>query len=146
MTNVLDLVIRETLSIRSKQSGDIGIELEIEGENLGVFQTPPGWMVKEEPSLRNGGFELVTRGAVSREKLEKQLLAAQESLRNPIVVIPSGRTSTHIHVNFQNDAWRTAMYYIIGYVVVEPVLMRICGPARHGNLFFLASYQTSDLP
>lgn len=128
--------------------GDIGIELEIEGEKLP--QNVAAWSCKPEGSLRGGGdpsraTEYITRGAVKAHDIQKviaHLLKAFEA--NNAVVKPSHRCSTHIHVNMQKETFRTVLGYCLIFAVIEPLLLRLCGPDRNGNVFCLSSYEAGD--
>jgi hypothetical protein len=58
--------------------------------------------------------------------------------------VPSHRCSTHIHVNFQQDTWRTVIGYMLLFTVLEPVLLRLCPKERNGNLFCLPASESGD--
>jgi hypothetical protein len=145
MTNhpVLDATVLECFQIRPV-TGDVGIEMEIEGTNLpGAIS---GWEVHEERSLRGEAREYVTRGAVSLGKLRKTLLTAHTALsRADTAVRLTGRASTHIHLNMQQETFRTVFGTILVGTILEPWLLQLCGPVRNGNLFCLPSSETHDL-
>jgi Putative amidoligase enzyme. len=142
-----------------KQTGDVGVEIELEGTNLPI--EIQGWVTKAENSLRglNGRAvhpndnapdtprEYVTRGAVSLQTLRTRLNTLSAALREKNVEVRLvSRASTHIHVNMQQQSLRSILGYFIVYSMIEPVLVRLCGPERNGNLFCLPNFETGDMP
>lgn len=142
----------------SPKSGDIGIELEIEGENLPKEFS--GWHVKPEGSLRGKGgrqvspgenapdipFEYTFQKPVGVSAAETKLRALHKALttgETKVTLTPRG--STHIHVNMQHETVRTVFGFIIIYAIIEPALLRLCGPKRNGNLFCLPTYECGEL-
>lgn len=134
-------------------SGDIGIEIELEGTGpLGV--ACKGWSTHAENSLRAqggsgpGGTEYVTRGAIK----ENDVISMVEKLATVLtshgcVINPDAhRTSTHIHVNVQKLTMIEVLGYITIFTAVEPLLLALCGGKRDGNSFCASSYETGDLP
>lgn len=141
------------------KQGDVGVELEIEGDHLPSEVT--GWVVKEEGSLRgrNGRvvpmgepaedrpFEYVTHRPVTLRLLDTRLAALHTALTaNNTRVRLSERASTHIHVNMGGQTVKSLLGFLLVWICVEPVILRACGPTRNGNLFCLPSYETADLP
>lgn len=135
-----------------EQSGDFGIELEIEGTDLPMSIS--GWRAKNEPSLRDatrGGpgmcLEYVTNGAMKLETLSQRLSQLHSVLTtSPTNVVLTPRASTHIHINAQRWTLREYFGFVFLFSVVEPLLLRLCGPSRNGNLFCLPISETGDLP
>lgn len=128
-----------------KQEGDFGIEMEIEGQRLPP--APSGWTIKEENSLRGEAYEYVTRNAVHMNSLQKSLANLHKALTaEPVTVNLTTRASTHIHLNMQNETFRTLFGTILLYCIAEPMLLRICGQHRNGNLFCLPLVEGGDLP
>lgn len=141
-----------------EKSGDVGVELEVEGFNLPT--TPSGWDVKVEPSLRgkNGRIiageeseadtprEYVTRGPVALSSLEKKLENLSELLTQQHVKVNlTQRASTHVHLNMTGETLKTFMAFLLLYVCIEPLLLRLCGPVRNGNLFCIPTYESGDM-
>lgn len=126
-----------------RQQGDIGVELEIEG--AGLPEAVTGWAIKNEPSLRGHSFEYVTNGAMNLDTLRKRLRQLHLQLTtNGASVKLTPRASTHIHMNMQRESMRTFLGFIMYFQIIEPVLLRICGPERNGNLFCLPSTELWD--
>jgi hypothetical protein len=142
---IMNTVLNQTLKFR-KEAGDVGIELEIEGRRLPRDPQPSGWIVKEENSLRGECAEYVTKGSLELKSVQgrvKVLNLAFAKVGGE--VIPSDRCSTHIHLNMQNKTFRTFFGTLLVFTICEPVLLRLCGEKRNGNLFCMPSYETGDL-
>jgi len=142
----------------SEKSGDVGVELEIEGNNLP--KEIPGWIVKSELSLRgeNGRRcdegedlpdtprEYITRGPAKFMSLANKLVNLHNELtKQHVKVRLTPRASTHIHLNMGAETLKTLFAFLLTFVAVEPVLLRLCGNLRNGNLFCLPTYETGDL-
>lgn len=134
-------------------SGDVGIEIELEGEGpLGVECR--GWQVHTENSLRgpggrgHGGTEYVTRGALKEADVIPAVERLADTLNKNKCVIrgDAHRTSTHIHVNAQKMTILEVLGYITVFTAVEPLFLALCGDKRDGNSFCVSSYETGDLP
>lgn len=133
--------------------GDIGIEIEIEGEG-NLTHACTGWTVHEDNSLRGpggiarGGVEYVTKGAIAADNV----LSCVQRLREILIKAgvrfreDSPRTSTHIHVNVQDLPLIDVFGFITVFAAIEPMFLHLCGPRRDGNSFCTPSYDTGDLP
>lgn len=140
------------------KTGDLGVELEVEGTLLPTELI--GWTWKPENSLRGANGRQVPAGeeredtpreyvtarpvglnalATKLEYLERELRAPNRTVR----LTPRG--STHIHINMAGQTLHTAIGFILLFSAIEPVLLRLCGALRNGNLFCLPSYETGDL-
>jgi hypothetical protein len=143
----------------SLKSGDIGVELEIEGENLPRSVT--GWVRKTEGSLRGKAGRVITPGEDAPDTpqeyvsngpvLYTSLLGHLEKLCTRLVTQGSSvtltpRASTHLHLNMAQETLETFVNFIVLFCVAEPTLLRICGPQRNGNLFCMPSYETGEFP
>jgi len=120
-----------------------GLELELEGE---AFPPPPdGWTDHQDPSLRNG-VEYVLSSPHDLGGLPNRIQALNTAFRNAGTrVNNSYRAGTHVHVNIQNETYQTICGLIILEAIIEPVLLRLCGPQRNGSYFCLPTYDTGDL-
>ncbi len=140
----------------NSRTGDIGVELEIEGDNLPTEEIE-SWVVKGEGSLRgrNGRqvqagdndtpYEYVLGRPSMFKNLERKLRRLEEVLTSPGKVVRlTDRGSTHIHINMTEYSIREIIGFLIIFTCIEPVLLRYCGPTRNGNLFCLPSYETGD--
>lgn len=117
--------------------GDVGLEIEVEGENL-LMKAPEGWIVHEENSLRGESAEYVLRHPVKKDKVEEYLNKLSSALvENKSILKFSNRTSVHVHINVQ-DLTITQLYnFITLYIILEDLLVRFSGEERVGNLFCL---------
>ncbi|HEY6021809.1 MAG TPA: hypothetical protein VIY48_18645 [Candidatus Paceibacterota bacterium] len=141
------------------KSGDVGVELEVEGDNLPL--DVPGWVIKPEGSLRGKGgrtvsadenapdvpHEYVSHRPVAIGGLHSKLNNLYKALSQEHVKVRlTERASTHIHVNMSDQTIRNVIGFLAVFAMIEPVLLRVCGNSRNGNLFCLPSYETGDLP
>lgn len=158
MHPVLDMQLSKLLGTHLLP-GDVGIELEIEGLHLPRQVT--GWSRHVENSLRGangrviqGGEDLedtpqeyVTNGPIQIDSVPTVLNQLIQKLKKtPVMVNLTQRASTHIHLNMAAETVSTLFNFIIVFTVAEPVLLRLCGPLRNGNLFCLPSYETGEMP
>lgn len=124
--------------------GRFGLELELEGK-LPIEPLPGGWSSHRDGSVPNG-VEYVTAephgmiGLMNRvEELNKFFKTAGAEIQN------SHRGSTHVHFNVRQEKWIHILGFIILETLIEPILLRMCGGNRDGNLFCLPSYDTGDI-
>ena|SRR3990167_1944652 len=119
--------------------GEIGIEVEVEGENLPV-RLPSYWSVHRDPSLRGDeNLEYVLTRPVKRSSVGAVLNYLNKHLnKNPDTRInQSKRCSTHIHINMQGHSILEAYVFICLYFLVEDILIQYAGKDRLGNMFSL---------
>lgn len=122
-------------------SGDIGLEIECEGNNL--FRSPfQYWSCHEDGSLRGQGsntpVEYVLKVPLKREDIRSALQYLDVKLKEAgSKVIKSQRTSVHVHVNCQKLTIRELYCYLCLYMIFEELLVEWSGPDRVGNLFCL---------
>ena len=127
-----------------KVKGQFGIEIELEGEGL-PLKAPPGWSTREEGSLRGPHCEYATNGSVPFEAVAEHVDSLSDYLsKNKVKIQESYRTSTHIHVNLQQESFDTILGVLVVYYLVEPLFMKLASQGRDGNLFCLSSYDTGD--
>jgi hypothetical protein len=157
MHKALSQKMAELTGVAEKQ-GDIGLELEIEGERLPTEIT--GWDIHSETSLRGKGGRTINRDenqfdtpreyVTARPVLYRNLLPKLRTLNaaltaRGVTVDITPRASTHIHLNMGAETLQTFLAFILTFCVAEPLLLRLCGPLRNGNLFCLPSYETGEL-
>jgi hypothetical protein len=126
--------------------GTFGIEIELEGVHLPIVNDPI-WSSKAENSLRNGGMEYITN-PIDLDAIPDVVSSLHKQIHfHPAVKVrnEAHRTSTHIHVNYQNETIGAVISSVVLFTLVEPVFLRLCGDNRDGNLFCLSSYDTGDL-
>lgn len=117
--------------------GEIGVEIEVEGENL------PGhvksyWSVHHEGSLRGEAQEYVFTKPATRRVFGRYLDYLGKVLKNAGAVCNmSPRTSVHVHINMSDKSLVQCLNYILCYLIVEDLLDTHAGPTRVGNVFCL---------
>lgn len=132
------------LSGRNKVSGEVGIEIELEGKHLptrvGCDEKPSNrfWRVERDGSLRGEAYEYVLAKPVARNKVPTAIEQLwQAFIDNKTVFEDSGRAGVHVHINVQKSLISHLINFIVLYVTFERVLVRFCGEKREGNLFCL---------
>lgn len=123
--------------------GEIGIEIEIEGENLPDPITAqkallPFWTVHHDGSLRGESMELVLSQPVKREDVGIALAHAKSRFEAAAAtIVPSVRTGVHVHINVRDMTIEQVFKFMFTWFLFESVLVRYCGEDREGNLFCL---------
>lgn len=129
--------IHEVLQIRRVKGTDLGIEVELEGENLldprAAFRM---WKVVNEGSLRHNGLEFVTTPGLTIDTLDKAMTELRFILGRAVIQ-PSIRQSVHVHVNATDMTLLDAYKVIAAFALVEDMLVKANGEDRTGNLFCL---------
>jgi hypothetical protein len=122
-------------------SGDIGVEIELEGNLANVdVASSKYWLAKPEGSLR-GGMEYIFRAPVPIKTvpLVAGLFGKIMDKSTPEISI---RCSTHIHVNVTRLTVRELYNAIAGFYLFESLLVATQPPKRRGNLFCLQMEDT----
>jgi hypothetical protein len=137
-------LVKQAFGVSSKRAtkGEYGLEIEIEGSDF--FQPSKYWKAVPDGSLHNG-IEYVLRKPLSREELEKSLDLFEEGAKES-KMRTSVRTSTHLHINMQDETLMSLFNTITLYFVFEPVLTKWCGDKRDGNLFCLKGCDAEYMP
>lgn len=119
------------------RSCEIGIEIEMEGQNLQFLEHDhPTWRVEHDGSLRGAEtLEYVLKKPVEIGKVPKVLQVLMENKNQKF--IPSDRCGVHVHINVQRMIFSEIMSFIILYMIWEKVLVNYCGESREGNMFCL---------
>ncbi len=144
MNPLVSIAFRLPQEILTK--GDIGVEIEIEGKNLG--EAGPEWKRTKDGSLLPSpeAIEYVFRQPLSHPKS----LAAIDHLYDVLesnrgVINDSVRAGIHVHVNVQNLTVVELYNFITLYLILEELLVKYCGPTREGNLFCLRASDANYL-
>lgn len=127
--------VRELMRVRST-SGDVGIEVEVEGENLPHIDEY--WNVTHDGSLRGEALEYVLKKPMKLpEALEALEYLGHHLSQKNVSVIDSGRCGVHVHVNCQKlNIVQLYNLFTINFIL-EDLLTQFCGESRVGNLFCL---------
>lgn len=121
--------------------GDIGLELEFEGEKLPKSNSElgPWWQYHEDHSLRgHDNAEYVLRKPIAFDDVPpalEHLWQVFEEYNSSFD--ESNRTSVHVHLNVLDFHMNRLASFIALYVIVEEILTEWCGDHRVGNLFCL---------
>lgn len=120
-------------------AGDIGLEIETEGENLQPIMDDV-WCTEDDGSLR-GRFpsqrsEYVLRKPVKIRLLDKTLKHLK-NFQEEAEIKFSFRCSSHVHINVGDMTHPEFLAYLYLVVLLESPLMSLCGEERKGNRFCL---------
>lgn len=122
------------------KAGEVGIEIEVEGEGLIHGGVGPYWHYHQDGSLRGKeSAEYVLIDPIDRrlviEALDKLFLGLEKNgakLRKN-----SPNTSVHVHLNVQEWTLKKTYNLIVLWYILEHTLLEWCGDERIGNLFCL---------
>lgn len=128
--------IHEIVNLPSQEGVDVGIEIEVEGEQLPT-EVSKYWSVIPDGSLR-GGLEYVYKQPKNVGMVEETLIELQNTfIKNKSKPKFSFRTSVHVHVNCLPLTYQQVLNYIYTYYLLEDILVDFCGESRKGNRFCL---------
>lgn len=123
-----------------KAAGEVGIEVEIEGNNLPHVNIDPFWAYHEDHSLRGPeNAEYVLRHPIERGRVPEALSKLFKALKKAGSKIreDSPNTSVHVHLNMQQLSLKKVYTVACVWYILEQSLMDWCGSDRAGNLFCL---------
>lgn len=143
------------LNRRSVTDGDIGLEIEVEGNQFPKSEDyydeedeyhdeshpliPSEWMYVHDGSLRGqDNAEYVFQEPLPFSAVPSALTNLWSMFEAfGSVLDESNRTSVHVHLNATNFHLNRVCSFVALYVAVEEVLTSWCGDHRVGNLFCL---------
>lgn len=121
-----------------KDGREVGVEIEMEGENLPIGTPITGWKVEADGSLRGNSCEMVLRRPEPRGEVEARLSALALHMKKAGTrLAETDRCGVHIHVNVQELSIQQTFSFILLYLLFEEPLVHYCGEEREGNLFCL---------
>ena len=121
---------------RCATKGDVGIEVEVEGENLP--RPTRLWRIEHDGSLRGEALEYVLRKPMAIKDACKALdYLGKQYEDNNTIVHDSVRAGVHVHINVQELTTVQLFTFITSYIILEDLLVKYCGEYREGNLFCL---------
>jgi hypothetical protein len=124
----------------------VGVEIEVEGVHrnfhAGLVDLGERWVTHPDGSLRNNGLEFVTPplpvtkayGAVRKFYEWDEVWRFKHTMR----------TSTHVHIDMRPRSMEELRSILTAYVLVEPLLMAACGPAREENIYCVPFYRANN--
>lgn len=119
--------------------GEVGIEVEQEfSKHIDPLHNDT-WTTHQDGSLRNAGYEFVTRNPVYRGDVHAVLKSLSDFLK-PLDKFndhESPRTSIHIHINTLDLTPMQVWNQIVAYWLLDSCLVELCGIYRVTNLFCL---------
>ena len=130
-----------------EQRGDVGVEIELEADNIpDARMMPPMWKKEADNSLRGESAEFVLREPLPLNQLDTAFSALQTTFAacgtRPR---PTYRAGIHVHVNVQDLTPTQLVTFICSYFMLEEVLLRFCDKSRLGNHFCLRMSDASFL-
>lgn len=143
-----------TIFSRSPVKGDIGLEIEVEGNKFPKDESaaqmaliPKQWKYTHDGSLRGeDNAEYILRNPVSFDEVEPAVRALWQMFTDyGSVLDESNRTSVHVHLNVQNWHLNRLCAFFCLYFSVEEILTEWCGEHRVGNLFCLRAKDASAI-
>ena len=129
--------IIDIFGVPKQDEKDIGIEIELEGVDL-KHPIRQYWKGVGDGSLRGTSIEYVLKTPVRRKLTLQRLTSLKKELEDHGSQLqPSDRCGVHIHVNCQQLTTKQVINFAIVYLILEDLLVEMCGEERVGNLFCL---------
>lgn len=127
--------------------GDIGIEIEVEGNQFRKTDVPQPWGYHKDGSLRGlDNAEYVLNAPIAFDKVPEAISILWnmfEEYGSKLDV--SNRTSVHVHLNMQKFHLNRLTAFMALYFSVEELLTQWCGDHRVGNLFCLRAKDATGI-
>jgi hypothetical protein len=120
---------------KTRHSGRFGIEIETETDNKYKYPVLKFWEPKEDRSLRGFGVEYVLKAPLDSVDLTEPLKEFKYVDEQYKFKRGSVSTSVHVHMNMQNETYKTVANIMTVWALIEPILVRYSGPDRMSNLF-----------
>lgn len=129
--------IKDLFFVGEEYKGEVGLEIEVEGENLPKV-IPSYWKGVVDGSLRGEAIEYVLKQPCARNSVSRFLNYLEVYLKkNGAVLHMSNRTSVHVHINMAKYTLTECFTFVVLYLLFEDLLTNIAGESRVGNLFCL---------
>ena len=136
MTTLIDILHKNGIGIEY-QKGQVGVEIEVEGENLPV-KVPPTWRSEKDGSLRGDSREYVLRKPLGIVQVGKEITGLKKFLdEKGARVYEANRAGVHVHINVQTLTPVQLFTFYCCYIILEGALTKFCGEFREGNHFCL---------
>lgn len=131
------LNVANVMGIKKLVLGDLGVEIEVEGENLPICTK--FWSNEEDGSLQgHENREYVLIEPTDLAGLNKALDYLNDRfIKNNTRMEETVRAGVHVHINCQRMTMTQLFTYMTLYLCLENVLVKWCGESREGNVFCL---------
>ena len=127
------------------KKGDVGIEFECESKTFLPNINTDNWRTDQDPSLRAPvALEYITKLPIKYDRVGVNLNYLFERLKEGEPIKDSPNTSWHIHINALNYTPVKMMTSLFTYWMLEPLLIKYCGPKRKQNTFCLQMCDATD--
>lgn len=138
-------VISKYFDIRETSGALVGLELEVEGTNLPVFDEDASWRAVADNSLR-GGIEYIFKNPLGSVRTKAALEEMKKAMAaSDFVPSYSFRTSTHVHVNVSNLDKEVVEIMLYLYYCFEDEYLNFCAKSRRGNRFCLGVKDAAEI-
>lgn len=143
----LNRTVRQITGIRKVDGLKFGIELELEGRNVGLHDVATrGWARVYDGSLRGESIEYTTTGAKTYEETKASVDHLFKKFDdNKVKFNDSIRTSTHVHLNFSDQPMKNVINFFTLFTLLEEVLQYYSGVDRKGNLFCISTREAEGI-
>ena len=129
----------------------LGIEVEMElgtdtqAALFGGTNQYPGWFIKEDHSLRDGGAEFISWPLLPRDV--PKIISVLEIFFKYKRINPSfsWRTSNHVHLDVRNLRLSELISLLLIYIVLENVLFEFSSPGRRETNIFCTPLTRTDM-
>lgn len=131
---------------RRPTKGEVGVELEYEGNDLPQTGFERFWTKCADGSLRGESAEYILTSPISRKDVKAALEELESSFKaSKTLVKDTFRAGTHIHINVQELTLPQVINFLTIYFMFETTLIKLCREDRLGNHFCLRSRDASGL-
>lgn len=141
------MLVREFFGV-NRTKGQIGLEVEVEGNNLPRNHKLADYFNFEyDGSLRGAdSCEYVFNKPYDlKEAIEIIELLENELNEGGVTFEHSFRAGVHVHLNMQEYTTRQMMTFVVAYYIFEIILTDFCGKTRVGNHFCLRAVDAEDV-
>lgn len=137
----------EVIGCRKVDGKLFGIELELEGRNVGLQDiATKGWERHQDGSLRGESIEYTTAGAKTLDESKKLVSDLFTKFqKNKVIFNNSIRTSTHVHLNFSDKPIKQCINFFSLFTLFEEILGYYSGEDRKGNLFCVSTREAEGI-
>lgn len=114
--------------------GDLGIEIEVEGNAPFPDNAPANWRYEPDGSLRGYSMEYVIDRPIALKEVESHVQALLDMFKAyDIKIHDSFRAGVHVHLNVQQLTTYQLGTLAAIYYTLETALVKYCGSSREGN-------------